>query len=217
MTPEDDADRLLAYFYRLGLVPRPDPGWQHMGAVLSDAALAIHAHYASTVLPRVRDLKEKWRDADTVSGFTARIMSDDVSAVLRWREGAKLEVLRNLIKTMEELRIETVADLRSQLTGENSQEVRAALRNIHGVGPKTVDYLAILAGSEDDVAIDVHIQRFAAEAGVSDTSYQALRDAMITAARRRGCSPAAFDSAIWTHMSSRDGGSSVPAHPACKA
>jgi len=198
---DDDVDRLLAHFDALGLVLLAGArGWTHMGAVLSDAALQRRTKYKQTVKPRILRLMDEWPDADTLSRFAVRIRTSDVGAVLRWREGPKLTLLRELVGALEGLEIETVADLRARLTAPNSEAV-ARLRDIRGVGPKTLDYIGILSGSEDNVAVDTHQRRFAAEAGVSATSYQALRDVVMAAARRRRWSPAAFEGTIWTYMS----------------
>jgi hypothetical protein len=174
-----------------------------MGGVLADAALQRRARYQLVVQPRVRDLIKSWPDAETVSGFARRLAGDDIGAVLRWRPGPKLVLLRELAGAMTELGIETVADLRARLAGEDAALVRARLRSIRGVGPKTVDYLAILAGCDGSAAIDRHLQRFSAEAGLRKTSYGTLSDTVATAAGRRGWTPTAIDGAIWQHMSTR--------------
>jgi hypothetical protein len=201
---QDDASKLLAYFDALGLVPiLGRRGWTHMGAVLSDAALQRRAHYRRVVEPRVRELMAAWPDADTVSGFASRLATDDVGTVLRWRPGSKLLLLRSLTLAMQELGIETTVDLCVRLTDTDSSHVRDRLRAIHGVGPKTIDYLAILAGSEKHVAVDSHLQSFAKEAGVLLIKFQALSDTIRTAAARRCCTPGAMDAAIWHYMSHR--------------
>ncbi|MGW5439682.1 hypothetical protein [Nocardia asteroides] len=52
------------------------------------------------------------------------------------------------------------------------------------VGPKTVDYIAILTGSTGHVAVDTHIAGFIRAAGVPGGDYRAI-NALITSSRRR--------------------------------
>src|SRR5262249_34287000 len=64
------------------------------------------------------------------------------------REGLKLRLLRELVWAMEELGIDTVTDQLTRLMG-TAWDVCARLRDIRGgVGPKTLDRIAILAGSD---------------------------------------------------------------------
>lgn len=65
---------------------------------------------------------------------------------------------------------------------------------------ETVDYLAILAGSTFHVAIDVHLRRFATQAGIGPRSYGDLRTVINNAAARRPCTPGALDAAVWAFM-----------------
>ncbi len=196
-------DLLLAHFDALALVPATEGrGWNHMGAVLADAALQRRTKFRSVVEPRVRGLIEAWPDADTVTGLAARMSQEDVAVVLRWRHPAKIMVLRGLTEAMQDLRIETVSDLHSRFNEENEAiQLRQRLRQVHGVGPKTVDYLAILAGSRSEVAIDTHLSRFTADAGLPQLSYAKLRDVVKEAARRRGCGAGELDTAIWAFKS----------------
>jgi len=125
---------------------------------------------------------------------------DDIGAVIRWRRPAKLAVLAGLTAAMTDLEIESISDLGRHLV---SHDLRPAsvrrLRAVHGVGPKTIDHLAILACVTDRVAIDRHLVQFAA-AGVADLSYDYLQRIYIAAAIARGWTPGAVDAAVWKHL-----------------
>ena len=175
-------------------------GWTHMGAVICDAALQPRCRYAKVVLPRVQRLIAEWPDADTVSRFAARLASADIGQTLDWRGPVKLRVVRELTTALQGRGVETVGDLRTALADPDG-ELRRTLRRVRRVGPKTVDYLAILAGSADDVAIDVHVRAFLRTAGVLADDYDRDVAVLRASARLIGCSPGALDAAVWRHQS----------------
>lgn len=163
MVTDEDIKRLRTRIEELDLDLKPLPrGWQHMGAVICDAALQRRAVYKTTVRPRIEELIAAWPDADTLSGFTRRRASSDLTAVIRWQDPQKLTVIDDLVEAFNQAGIETTDDLSQRLL---EPEFRGSLRRIRYVGPKTVDYLAILTGSDQHIAVDTHIQRFAQEAG----------------------------------------------------
>jgi endonuclease III len=168
-----------------------------MGATLVDAALQRRTSYRWVVKPRVRDLMIAWPETTTVSAFAARMKAEDIGAVIRWRRPAKLVLLADLTAAMIDLEIETVTDLGRHLSTDQRPAAVARLRAVRGVGPKTIDYFAILAGSSDVVAIDRHLTRFAADAGISELSYGYLQQVYIAAALERGWTPGAVDAAVW--------------------
>jgi len=175
-----------------------------MGAVIADAALQPRINYRYVVQPRVQELINAWPDAVTVTRFAQRMATEEIAVVLRWPYAAKLLVIAGLTRALTGLDVDTVTDLRDQLSEPQRRAVALRrLRAIHGVGPKTIDYLAILVGSEQHVAVDVHIRRFAYDAGLVPASYEQLRGVLVTAAEQRGCTPRALDAAVWTHMSQR--------------
>ncbi|MEU8003211.1 hypothetical protein AB0B66_18800 [Catellatospora sp. NPDC049111] len=208
MELHEQAERLIAHFDALGLQPNTAKrGWDHMGGVLSDAALQRRAKYHRVVLPRVRDLISAWPDADTVTGFRRRMEHDSLAEVLRWTRPAKLQVIADLTDAMTDLRVDTVTDLRDLLTDDQLRPSAVQrLRVVHNVGPKTADYLAILVGSDDHIAIDVHLFNFAAQAGVPMGSYDGLRRVMTEVSKQRGWTLASLDAAIWQHMSAASQG-----------
>lgn len=169
-----------------------------MGAVLADASLQRRAKYQTVVLPRVRDLVKHWPDASTTSGFVSRMEDEDVALVLRWKsDGRKMRTLRDLTRFLSDEGVETTGELRVNLLDRG---FRTRLRGVYGVGPKTVDYLSILTGSPDHVAVDTHLRAFARDSGVERLTYAGVRDAVVGAAGARGWTVGALDAAIWTHQ-----------------
>jgi hypothetical protein len=202
MPVKDDAMRFLSHLDSNGLHPvGGERGWRHMGATLVDAALQRRTSYRLVVKPRVLGLLRAWPETTTVSAFAARMKTEDIGAVIRWRRPAKLAVLAGLTAAVADLGIETVSDLGRHLASPDLRPAAASrLRAVHGVGPKTVDYLAILAGLTERAAIDRHLAQFAADAGVADLSYDYLQQVYVAAALTRGWTPGAVDAAVWKHM-----------------
>lgn len=58
---------------------------------------------------------------------------------------------------------------------------RPVLLHVRGVGPKTIDYLRILVGTQT-AAVDRHSYAMLAEAGIPITGYQEARDVLNAAA-----------------------------------
>jgi hypothetical protein len=170
--------------------------WAHMGAVIVDAALQPGMSY-STVAARARKIRDVWPDAVTLSGFRSRLAAEDIGQVLPWR-GSKVDVMHGLVEFFTSEGIETVGDIKERYDDPSSEAAfMQGLHRIKGVKRKTSDYLAMLSGSDQHVAIDSRLRGFAAAAGVPALSYDALRAVIVAAARELGCTPGALDWAIW--------------------
>ncbi|MFF7754314.1 hypothetical protein ACFZCP_34935 [Streptomyces sp. NPDC007971] len=63
------------------------------------------------------------------------------------------------------------------------------------MGPKTVDYIGNLVG-RSQVAIDVHLRAFAADAGVSGLTYEQLQAVYEETATLLGQEPGGFEHAV---------------------
>ncbi|MDV2477648.1 hypothetical protein F8M49_23775 [Rhodococcus zopfii] len=209
MIATGDVDRLLVHVNVVGLEPTEvTRGWPHIGAIICDAALQRQARYQSTVRPRVEKLIAIWPDADTLSGFRERMASEDLSSVLDWRGQQKLHVIDLLTETFHAAGIQTVTDLASILADdERGRAFRNALRRIRFVDPKTVAYIAVLAGSSQYTAVDVHIRRFVRDAGIEYWKDYDRVSELVAAAAKYGCSTGALDAAIWDYMSASSGAS----------
>ncbi|MFE6861772.1 hypothetical protein [Nocardia sp. NPDC057668] len=213
-TSPEDLGKVVAYVRSIGLEPREvERGWDHIGGVIVDAALQPRAKYRPVVLPRVREVISQWPDAAVLSGFQRRLEREDLSEFLRWsRRSRKLRVITELAAALNVLEVETVRDLAACYDGgDREQQTRRVLRRVKGVGPKTVDYIAILTGSTGHVAVDTHIAGFVRDAGVDCGENRAIKDLIVRAAAELGCSAGALDAAIWRYRSDprRRGGSAA--------
>lgn len=198
-----DADLLVdrVRLLRLSQVPEVG-GWTHMGAVICNAGLQPRTKYKTVVLPRVEHLRTTWHEATTTSAFRTRLTQDSLSTVLNWHRPRKLAVIEGITTALETTGIETVAELRQHyLDAELAPTLISRLREVRGVGPKTVNYLAILAGTEQHVAIDVHLRQFARDAGITGVSDVHLNGVYIEAAKHLGWMPGELDQAVWWHQS----------------
>jgi hypothetical protein len=201
MTVTDDAQALLAYVDAHSIDVAPTRrGWTHMGAIIADAALQRRQRYASTVLPRVRALQAAWPDAATTTGFLARIRAGgDLHAVLSWKGVDRIDQIVAMATVLEHLEIDTSEQLGLALGGEGRAAIRHAFGRVRHVGRKTLDYLDVLTGSEDAVAIDVRVRHVAGKAGIKDLTYAHLASVVRAAAAIRGWAASDLDAALWAH------------------
>ncbi|MGW5300708.1 hypothetical protein ACWEQV_20915 [Rhodococcus aetherivorans] len=204
-----EVDRVVAFVHEAGLELNEDERkWDHMGALIVDAALQPRTRYKATVWPRARRIRDEWPDARTTTGLRARLESVDLPTYLAWRRTSpKITKIYDLAAVMGDLGVDTVDDLAERFRDPALERAtRQALRRVNHVGPKTLDYLAILTGSNNHVAVDQHIATFVRNAGVRAHAYEEIGGIMRTAADVLGCSPGALDAAIWNHLSTRNTG-----------
>ena len=122
-------------------------GWDHIGAIIVDAALQRRQNYHETVKPRVVALVEAWPDAATTSGFRRHLDTGKLSDVIDWPSPGRLAQVEDMTRVLEDLGIETISDLRGAL-GDQARRtvVREALAEVRHVSPKTLDYIDTLSG-----------------------------------------------------------------------
>jgi len=171
----------------------------HVGAILADAALQAGLNYRTVVKVRVDRIVQDFPEAATLSGTFNAIASIGVADFLRWRHHTKMS---RFICLAELLRNEGVDDFHQLRTWLQNPACRGKLRAIHGVGPKTVDYLCGLVGL-DFIAVDRHIRTFASDAGVTEVDYDFLQIVVSYAADLLGVSRRHFDASIWTYVSNQ--------------
>jgi hypothetical protein len=171
--------------------------YEHMGAMLADAILQAGLNYRSVVWPRVQTILSRYPDAKTVPGFC--MILDDVGAarVLQWSHPEKPSRLRALTHALAGYGIATHDELARWLRAPGSGD---ALRAIRGIGPKTVDYLANLAGV-DTIAVDRHVSAFVAMAHVERRDYAGIRSVVAFAADLLGVERRTLDYSIWMYQS----------------
>lgn len=196
---EQDAARLLEYMDSNGIdgSTQVTRGWDHMGALVADAVLQRRQKYKATVYPRVQSLLEQWQDASTTAGLRKRLSGGGLSGVLRWRGQERLDQFEGIVSALETCNINTVEELASALNGERRDEVRSTLRRVKHVGPKTLDYIGILAGSSNESAVDSRIRAHMRSAKISDLSYAHVQSVMHRAADHRGWRCGDLDAALW--------------------
>jgi hypothetical protein len=157
-------------------------------------------NYRWVVLPRVERVKRLYPEAHVVSEF--RLLLDRIGPkeVLQWNHPEKPRRLRSLTDLLHGEGIETISDILAWL---ETEEGRARLLEVRGVGPKTVDYLGILVGGER-VAVDRHLIRFLQTIGFAFDGYQATRKVVVETSRLLKVRPQDLDHAIWEYMSKMD-------------
>lgn len=206
MTEQTNVSRLVDYVREIGLEPKEaERKWSHIGGLIVDASLQPRTKYVSVVLPRVRRVVAEWPDAKELDGFKSRLASTDLAGFLVWKKTSrKLGVVRDLTAAFDSLEIQTVEDLAARYDGADTErDTRRALRKVKYVGPKTLDYLAILTGSTSHVAVDMHIAGFVREAGIKLSDYDSVGSLVREAASSLGCSAGALDAAIWNYRSNK--------------
>jgi len=188
-------------------IAEPTAGYEHMGAVVADATLQAGVKYRTVVEPKVARLIQDYPQCETTSVFLDCLKSDGPERVLGWSRGRKPETAVALAELLIAEDVETVGDFKAWVRFPTS---RPKLLGISGIGPKTADYLGLLAGRTDLAAIDVHLNRFLRDAGISPVSYEQAQSIIIEAAKRLRVSPATLDHTIWKYMSNRKEGTATP-------
>ena len=174
----------------------------HVGAILADAALQAGLNYRTVVKVRIDRIVQDFPEAATLSGMFNAIASIGVAEFLRWHHHTKVS---RFVCLAELLRNESIDDFHQLRTWLQNPACREKLRAIHGVGPKTVDYLCGLVGL-DFIAVDRHIRAFASDAGVTAEDYDFLQAVISYAADLLGVSRRHFDASIWTYVSNQKAG-----------
>ena len=174
--------------------PPGEPTYNHMGALLTDAVLQAGLNYEKVVHPKALRVRDNYPEAATTSGFLNVLEERGYQEVLQWNDEVKPDRVKRLATFLQNRNVEKVEDLKVWLTRPES---RKELREIKGVGPKTADYLPILAGLPS-VAVDRHIVRFCAEAGIDK---KGIRKAVKEAAAELDIDEGCLDYSIWFYMS----------------
>jgi len=199
---DESAPARLADYIRtlpdFALERSPATGYDHMGAIITEAILQAGINYRNVVLPRVERLRREYPQARTTSAFADLLCTIGAAELLQF-SGEKLDRVEALTRFFLDERVETEADLKAWLSDEANL---ARLREIPGVGPKTVDYLQILAGL-DTSAIDRHLAFFLEQAGVPASTYEERKAVIEAAAGLLGVDRAVLDYSIWKYMSDR--------------
>jgi hypothetical protein len=196
------ARQLANHAERLGVEINPGnarAAFSHLGALLADCVLQAGLNYQTVVKARVQRIVIHFPEAAKLSGVRSIIDAGMASDFLSWNHDVKIQRFVQLVCLFEGEGVEVTSDLKSWLVCAGSRD---RLLNLHGIGPKTYDYMCCLAGI-DCIAIDRHIRTFAYEAGVPVNSYDSLKAVVSYAADLLGLSRRDFDAWIWSVVSQR--------------
>lgn len=166
----------------------------HVGALLADAVLQAGLSYRSVVLPRVRRILKEFPNADRVGTLICIVKEGDSSNFLNWQHPTKTVRFERLVSYLYESKVDTTEDIREAL---KCDKFCTELESLHGVGPKTIDYMGCLVGIES-IAVDRHIRTFAIRAGVIIDDYNFLKNTFCCAADLLSISRREFDAWVWS-------------------
>lgn len=202
MNVDEKAGHLVEYLRSLDgfrVVEVIDGSYNHMGATIADGILQAGTTYNTVVRPRVRRILESYPNAVTTSAFWSLLQDVGAKTVLLWRDDEKPNRVIALTAFLRAAGIETEDELRQWLENEAH---RAHLLSVRGVGPKTVDYLRILVGTQT-AAVDRNVYTLLHEAGIPISSYNEARETLNLAADNMGVKRAILDHSVWQFMSNR--------------
>jgi hypothetical protein len=204
MTIHDKARQLAQYLQSLAgfvIVDDIDGNYNHMGATITDAILQAGITYETVVRPRVRRVIGVYPSAVTTSAFWNLLEEIGPKTVLSWQDDEKPNRVVALTAFLRDEGIETEDELRAWLATEVH---RMRLLSVRGVGPKTVDYIRILVGTQT-VAVDRHAYALLAAANIQASGYAEAREILNLAADNMGVARATLDQSVWQFMSAKKG------------
>lgn len=169
----------------------------HVGAALADAVLQSGLNYKTVVKPRVDRIQAHYPEAAILSGVTKIVQQGKAYEFLGWRHPTKISRFIHIVALLDADGVDCAVDLRRWLDRKDSRD---RLLGLHGIGPKTYDYICCLIGM-DCIAVDRHVKTFAKEAGVSISDYEELRGIVCCAADLLGVARRDFDAWIWSRFS----------------
>ncbi len=180
--------------------PEYCPYINHVGALFTDTILQAGVNYRSVVWPRVAHVLDTFPHATTVSIF-AEILEDYGTAnVLHWSNAEKTQRMNELVLFCLDHQIETSRQLTEFMRYEQNVNM---LKDIHGIGNKTCDYLKRLLGF-DTVAVDRHIRSFIESADIFCNDYYDIKEIVEYAADFMEKTRRELDYSIWSYMSRKE-------------
>lgn len=170
--------------------------YDHMGALIVDAGLQAGIKYETVVLPRVEHILTTYPDEKTTSAFQRIVMIEGARHLLNWQVDRKINTIVDVTRFFLSENVETVEDLRQWLQETDNIQ---RLRQIKGIGDKTIDYFRILAGISTS-AIDRHLFAFLAQAGIVVSGYHEAQQVIGETAVLMEVSERTLDYSIWSYM-----------------
>lgn len=174
------------------------PAYEHMGALLADSILQAGLNYNSVVRPRIITILARYPDQDRTSTLLNVVYRGETATFLNWTHIEKIARFDSLVRYLGAKSVERTDDLRMFL---HDKSFALSLREIRGIGPKTVDYMKCLSGIES-IAVDRHVKTFARRVGITETDYDYLKSVFCCAADLMSVSRRQFDAWVWRQESS---------------
>lgn len=170
----------------------------NMGATIIDGILQAGLNYQNVVKPRVDKFKNEHRDVKTTSQFYELISNTDLSELIKMK-GQKPERIHSLVKFLKNEKVETEDDFYKWL---ESSDNLLRLSNIKGIKSKTIDYLKILSGHKETVAIDTRLINFIKMCcpDLENVSYEFGHNLLMKTAKKLNVEPTTLDFSIWSFM-----------------
>ena len=172
------------------------PRYTHMGAILADTALQAGLSYSTVVRPRIDRLLSIFPAADSITGVRRELSETSAAVFLNWTHPEKLQRFVKLVDACSSASVDTLSDFQEWVV---TRIAATALRSIHGIGPKSVDYLRMLAG-HSAIPMDRHLFKFIAFAGVRTNDYHVAQRAFTDGCVLAGLDPAYAERELWGLM-----------------
>jgi hypothetical protein len=202
MADQTEPEQLAAFISRLQavrdfeLLPPPDAGYNHIGAILADAVLQANNNYERNVRGRIGRIRREFATETTLKALRQRLSFTSPQTYLDWKGTRKPTTFLALIELLEREGVNTEDDLRRWLQSYVSKDKLLAIRF---VGPKTVNYLQILVGLEA-VAVDVRLNNFIALAGLPARNFARAEQLFHGTADLMNVPRSSLDYSVWFYM-----------------
>jgi len=171
--------------------------YNHMGATIIDSILQAGLNYKTVVYPRVKKLIISYPDYKTTCDFLILIQTIPLTNLINWTNEVKINRIKELSWFLYNNSIETEANLAIWLEDYKNKQ---RLKQINGIGNKTIDYLTMLSG-KPAIAIDRHLFKYLEYAGVIVKSYEEANKIYSYVANKLNMTFYELDKKIWTYMS----------------
>lgn len=201
-TMKNNTQKLITFINSLDnfeYLSSADGNYKHMGATVVDGILQSGLNYKTVVKPRVISVLTNYPTCTTTSSFKKTCAENGIKNIIFWKDDKKPNLITTLLAFLEAEKIETCQQFSNWLNKETNI---IKLREIKGIGPKTVDYFKILVGQES-IAIDVHLKHFVKMAGIELSNYDEIKNLIANAANRLKIKPSVLDHSIWNYMAEK--------------
>jgi len=180
--------------------------YDHIGATLIAIILQAGLTWKTTVQPRVEGFKQKFPNANTISGFLGFLQENNLVGVLNWSDRVKPDRISRLANFLKANSVETEQDLRTWLSIEENS---LKLLKLNGVKKKSVDFAKMCLRVQTN-APDRHLIGFLTQAGIRTVNYDECRSIINETADLMKLDRIFLDFSIWSYMSDGERKKVVP-------